>query len=221
MALFFNKKKKPTIVTIHGFGKNLSHEFDPLAAYLKKQKYNVIQFDMYDLKNPNDANYKEWIERCEAQVSLAMKKDKDIILIGFSMGGVIASYLASIYNVHSLILCAPAFEYLDLGKVTNLFKKSSTSGVKGPSSKQYQTFMKVVSQYKESISQVECPILFLHGTDDEVISWQSSAHAYKKVNHTHKRLLYVEGGKHRMLYDGKMEQTLFSIIEQMLEDKIF
>ena len=57
------------------------------------------------------------------------------------MGGVIASYLASIYKVQSLILCAPAFEYLDIKKVTGLFKKSDKEK-KGPSSKQYQTSQK-------------------------------------------------------------------------------
>lgn len=214
----FNRRKKPIIVTIHGFGRNLSHEFDPLAKYLKSKKYEVIQFDMYSLSNPEDANYKEWIQRCETQVSLALKKNPNVILIGFSMGGVIASYLASIYKVQSLILCAPAFEYLDIRKVTGLFKKSDK---KGPSSKQYQTFTKIVSQYKESISQVECPTLILHGTNDEVIAPSSSTHAYKKLPATKKRLLYIEGAKHRMLYDGQMEQTAFSIIEQMLENKIF
>lgn len=120
----FNRRKKPIIVTIHGFGRNLSHEFDSLARYLKAKKYEVIQFDMYDLNNPNDANYKDWVQRCEAKLSLAIKENPNVILIGFSMGGVIASYLASIYKVQSLILCAPAFEYLDIKKVTGLFKKS-------------------------------------------------------------------------------------------------
>ena len=120
----FNRRKKPIIVTIHGFGRNLSHEFDSLARYLKAKKYEVIQFDMYDLNNPNDANHKDWVQRCEAKLGLAIKENPNVILIGFSMGGVIASYLASIYKVQSLILCAPAFEYLDIKKVTGLFKKS-------------------------------------------------------------------------------------------------
>ena len=38
----FNRRKKPIIVTIHGFGRNLSHEFDSLARYLKAKKYEVI-----------------------------------------------------------------------------------------------------------------------------------------------------------------------------------
>ena len=70
-----------------------------------------------------NANYKDWVQRCEAKLSLAIKENPNVILIGFSMGGVIASYLASIYKVQSLILCAPAFEYLDIKKVTGLFKK--------------------------------------------------------------------------------------------------
>ena len=41
----------------------------------------------------------------------------------------------------------------------------------------------------------------------------------KKVPAQKKRLIYIEGAKHRMLYDGRMEQTVFTIIEQMLENK--
>lgn len=212
------RKKKPTIVTIHGFGRNLSHEFDSLARYLKSKKYNVIQFDMYDIQNPNDADFTKWVKKCEDQLENVIHKNNNVVLIGFSMGGVIASYLASVFKVHSLILCAPAFEYMDLSKVTSLFKKSNSNG---PSSKQYQAFTKIVSQYKESISHVDCPILFIHGTDDEVISYTSSQHAYKKVHHDKKRLIYLEGAKHRFLYDGMMEHTAFVFIEKMLEDDLF
>ena len=65
-----------------------------------------------------------------------------------------------------------------------------------------------------------CYIL-LHGTSDEVINPSSSTHAYKKIPAQKKRLIYIEGAKHRMLYDGRMEQTVFTLIEQMLENKIF
>ena len=61
----------------------------------------------------------------------------------------------------------------------------------------------------------------LHGTSDEVIAPSSSTHAYKKIPVQKKRLIYIEGAKHRMLYDGRMEQTVFTLIEQMLEGKIF
>lgn len=220
----FRKEKNPIIVTIHGFGKKCRHEFDPLASYFTAKKYTVIQFDMYDIHNENDANYKQWIKRCEEQLKDVLKTKREVILIGFSMGGVIASYLASLYPVSKLILVAPAFQYLDLQKIGQQGIKSIKSiGKKEkqvPSSKQTKAFTDIVSQYKESISLVHCPVLFLHGTADEVIPPDSSRHAYKKTPSL-KRLIFIEGGKHRMLYDGTMEQTCFVIIEQMILGNLF
>ena len=114
--LFFKKKQK-VIITIHGFGKNVQHEFDPLAKHIDKKKYQIIQFDMYEPYDPHDDNYETWIKKAEEKIH--EYKDQEIILLGFSMGGVIASYLASIYHVRSLILVAPAFQYLDLANITN------------------------------------------------------------------------------------------------------
>ena len=81
-------------------------------------------------------------------------------------------------------------------------------------------FTEVVAQYKESITQVDCPVLFLHGSEDEVIPVSSSKDAYQKVLGK-KLLLQVEGGKHRMLYDNTVQNQLFPIIQLMMEHKIF
>lgn len=224
MPLFF-KKKLPTIVMIHGFGSKLMTEFDPLYAYLKKLGYPIIRFNIYDIKDPEDADYKEWISRCEKQMNLAFSKSKDVVLIGFSMGGVIASYLASIYPVKMLILVAPAFYYLDSQKVGQaIIAKTMPSskekeGLK-PSSAQTNAFQSIVSNLRESIRHVTCPILILHGSEDEVINPKSSKRSYAKIPHNRKRLIYLEGGKHRMLYDGTLEKTAFQLIRDMLEGKL-
>lgn len=220
---FFKKKQKKLIVTIHGFGKNVSHEFDPFKKFLDPKKYEVIQFDMYDPQDPNDNDYKKWIQKAENKLNEF--KGREIILLGFSMGGVIASYLASIYKIKTLILVAPAFQYLDLSKVTNHGvqivknlanpKKSETI----PSSSQTKAFQTIVSKYKETISMVDCPVYIFHGTKDEVIPLDSSRQAYKKISGK-KRLIFIEGGKHRMMYDGRLEKCIFDLIEAALEGKM-
>lgn len=223
--LFFNPAKKTAIVTIHGFGKRTHTEFDPLARYFKSRKYDVIQFDIYNINDPNDADYKEWIRRCESKMHETMDTYKHVVLIGFSMGGVIASYLASIFNVDQLILSAPAFQYLNIQKITEYGLKaiqnlrSSGDSQQTPSSKQTNAFQEIVSHYKETISQVDCPVLIIHGTDDEVIPVSSSKDAYQKI-HSKKRLILFEGGKHRMLYDNTIQNTIFPIIELMIEKKL-
>lgn len=216
---FFKRKEKTIIITIHGFGKNVSHEFDQFKKYMDPKKYEIIQFNMYDPFNPKDDNYTKWIKKAEQVIN--KYKGKEIIILGFSMGGVIASYLASIYKVKKLILVAPAFQYLDLSKVTNhginmvknLTKKTKEETI--PSQSQTKAFQTVVSKYKESIAQVDCPVFILHGTKDEIIPIESSRSAYKKIN-APKRLIFIEGGKHRMMYDGKMEKCVFTLIEQFI-----
>lgn len=219
--MLFKRKPKTTIITIHGFGKNVSHEFDSLTKYLKSKKYEVVQFDMYDPKNPKDDDPKKWIQKAEQQMN--QYKSHEIILIGFSMGGVIASYLASVYKIKSLILIAPAFHYLDLSKVTSQgvkFVKNIRNKTESiPSSTQTKAFTSIVSNYREAIYQVDCPICIFHGTKDEVIPIESSKTVYKKLTGD-KRLIFIEDGKHRMLYDGQMEQCIFVLIEQAILQKL-
>lgn len=221
-------RKKTVVVSIHGFGSRLSSEMNPLSKFLKKKHYDFRKFDIFDLKNPEDADPKQWISRCEEQVKKALDKSDHVVLLGFSMGGVIASYLASIYPVEQLILVAPAFRYLDL----TLLKTAATNKIKEvaqnlekdkklkPSSQQVKCFVSIVDTYRSSIAQVDCPILIIHGTNDEVIDFESSREAYKKISHNKKRLIFLEGAHHRLLYDGMMEETAFAIIEQMLKKNL-
>ena len=106
----FKRNKKPLVVTIHGFGKNRSSEMDNMCAFLKEHGYDTLQFDIYDLENGLDADWKEWLRRCERQMHEALGRNPRIILVGFSMGGVIATHLATVYKVEKLVLVAPAFK---------------------------------------------------------------------------------------------------------------
>ncbi|MDX8416931.1 alpha/beta hydrolase [Absicoccus intestinalis] len=223
---FFHPIQKPVIVTIHGFGKRLHTEFDPFAAYFEKRRYTVIQFDIYDLNNPNDADPQVWIERCEKKLLEVTKQYEHVIVIGFSMGGVIASYLASIFTIDQLILVAPAFEYISahtvleygVKAVKNIYQNQPQKEEK-PSSKQTSAFTEIVNTYRESIASVNCPVLLLHGLKDEVIPLSSSRNAYQKIKGKH-RLICFEDGKHRMLYDNTIQETIFPIIELMITNRL-
>ena len=218
----YKKKPKTAIVTIHGFGMNRANHFNDFRRFIEPKGYAVIQFNIYDIHDPDDADYKEWIARCEKILNRALKNYDNVILLGFSMGGVIASYLASIYPIKQLILIAPAFSYLDLSTsvhygvkaIKKIGKKTET-----PSNVQTKAFTEIVSNYKESIYYVDWPILILHGTEDTSVSVQSSKTVYSRL-HGKKRMLILEGAGHKMLYDGIMEKTVFTLIYQAMEGNL-
>ncbi|MCF0106139.1 MAG: alpha/beta hydrolase [Holdemanella sp.] len=215
--------KRPVLFTVHGFGRRLSDEFTPLQAYFKKRHYKVVTFNMYDIYNDEDIHYKDWIERAEQKLKETLELNQPVIILGFSMGGVIASYLASIYPVQSLILVAPAFQYLDLPKATahgvKFVKEIGHKDKDDISSQRTKAFTKIVSKYKESIAAVDCPVLILHGLNDEVIPLDSSRNAYEKITGK-KFMMFIADGKHRMLYDNTIQDSLFPIIELWIKDKL-
>lgn len=222
--MFFKFRKKPIVLTVHGFGQKRHHEMDDLAAFLSRQGYEVIQFDLYDLNNPSDADIHKWIERAEQAMKKALSKSSEVYVVSFSMGGVISSYLATIYPIKALVLVAPAFQYINLQLAKTItmktFSSTSPSASKAPSKAQTKAFTEIVSRFKESIAHVTCPILILHGTKDEVIDPSSSHSAFKKIDHPKKCLLYLEGAPHRLLYTKEFEKPAFSIILSMLQGKL-
>jgi esterase/lipase len=221
----FSKKKEDLIVLVHGFGTKASKEFIPLENHLHALGYETLSFDLFDPTDISDTDETQWIKRAEENLQQAFKQNKNIILLGFSMGGVIASYLASVYPIKKLILVAPAFSYINLDKVEkSIYTFLKSLVISSPETfvqKGAKAFTQIVSQYKNSIAHVDCPVLLLQGSEDEIIPPKSSIWAYEQIGHDNKRLYFLQGAYHRMLYDGRMEQSVFVLIDAMLADKIF
>lgn len=216
--------KKELVIAVHGFGRKTLHEFDPLKAWLEKQGFEVWTFAYFEPENEEDTSLKDWISRCEAVLRKAVSEKRTIHLLGFSMGGIIASYLASVYPVRDLLLCAPAFYPIDFAQIERITRQKlfqangHDSG--SMSTQQTKTFLQVVSSYRNSILQVDCPILILHGTADDVISYRSSRRILSLLDPAMARLILIEGARHRFLYDGPYESIAYPIIRDFFRGEM-
>lgn len=228
-------KKSPVIITVHGYGRRRKHEMDHLALWAKNdpimQQFEIIQFDLYDLFDETDCDWQKWVSRAKTIINEQELLGKDIYLIGFSMGGVIASYLAATSNhVKKLILLAPAFQYINMDAITSLITKSATS-IFGGSDKGttyeieipksfYGAFTDVIKNLKPYITKVSCPVLLLHGDEDEVIGVKSSIYAFDRIPHEDKRLIILHNGHHRLFMDTAVNQEVYRIITLFIHDRI-
>ena len=217
---FLQLPKRPVILTIHGYGRRRSHEMDNLVNWAKKEHFDIIQFDLYDLFDETDCDPRQWLDRARAQVEKVLAEGRSLYLLGFSMGGVIASYLASLYPIEKLVLVAPAFTYLDMSKTADYLRKGTRmlfhsdgeqNTVSVPKSF-YPAFVEIVRNCRDSIASVHCPILFLHGDADEVIPLKSSIHAYEKVTHPDKRLIILHEGRHHLLSEPISANECYQLI---------
>lgn len=215
---------KPVIVLIHGYSKRRNHVFDDLKNKLVSHGYHVICPYLYDQSNENDHVADHWLSKAESAMILAKSIKEDVVLLGFSMGGAIASYCASLYAVNHLILLAPAFEYITLKVVTKKVTKKVSSAfisqlpvasdyIELPSSFE-DTFKEVISKTKESIKLVSAPLTIVHGDKDERIPLRSSEYAYQHAASINKRLIIFKDVTHNILDNALYADEIFHLIDR-------
>ena len=101
-----------TILFIHGFSAK-KEDNAYLLDYLEKKK--GIRLKTFTLPGHTEhgvakITYDKWLEKAEEELCKIREDTKQIILIGHSMGGAIATILASKYKeIEKLVLIAPAF----------------------------------------------------------------------------------------------------------------
>ena len=101
---------------LHGFVTSY-HDFDPLIPKLKEIYDCVATVDFPG--HGDEPNYKMFNEAETFDVMLnafdELKREyEEVDVVGFSMGGALASYLCSCRDVHRAVLLAPANRYINI-----------------------------------------------------------------------------------------------------------
>lgn len=192
--------RKKAILLIHGFAGS-PFDYGNLANDLELfSNYKVFTYTLpgHNKLIIDDVTREDWINKSEYQIEKLINNGyKEIYIIGHSMGGVIASYLASKYKeVKKLVLAAPAFQYFkfkndkidileSIKVVPNLFKEYDKEDViarlfKVPIST-VKEFVLLVREHHNDIKSIKCPTLIIHGSKDEVVPSTSSDYVYDNI----------------------------------------
>ena len=224
---------RKAILLVHGFAGG-TYDQEGLANYLElNRNFDVYQYTLPGhRKNLSKVKSTEWIESSEKMIEwLITKGYHKIYLIGHSMGGVIATYLASKYKeVKKLVLAAPAFHYLDV-KDKNLNipeslkmipKVVKTYGGDEIVSRMLKLninaigeFMTLVRDYYDFPKDVNCPTLILQGNNDNLVPLSSSKYVYESIKLKKKDIIYIDDLTHDVF---KNEKT-YRIVEKFLKKR--
>ena len=114
LCLRMLKMKSNVIVLFHGFSTD-KHDFDPIIPYLEKQYDDVICENLpgHDVKGLNGFTCVATMQYVDDLMHKLEKEYEQIDVMGFSMGGAIATYVASNFKVNKVVLLAPANIYLN------------------------------------------------------------------------------------------------------------
>ena len=217
--------KKKAILLIHGFAGG-AYDYGDLPNDLELiNNYKVFTYTLpgHNKSIINNVTKEDWIKKSEYLIEKIINHGyKDIYVIGHSMGGVIASYLASRYKeVKKLVLAAPAFQYFkfennkidileSIKVVPNLFKDYDKSEVisrifKVPIST-IREFISLVNEHHDDIKNIKCPTLIIHGTKDEIVPNSSTLYVYNNIKSSSVMLVEFEKLTHNLFINDRYNE---------------
>ena len=223
---------KKAILLVHGFAGGVYDN-----EYLDHRLELISNFDVYTFTLPGhdgDTSKKitgnDWIKKAESEVEFLINNGyKKIYVIGHSMGGIIATHLASKYKeIKKLVLVAPAFRYISfedgdfkpisaLKKTPKLIEqygaKMLTSRMtKLPANATFE-FINLVNKYQNVTRNVNIPTLIFWGTDDQVVPHQGVEHVYNTIASKKKKLVLLDKITHDVFREDKKEIATETIIK--------
>lgn len=220
---------------IHGYTGG-PYEVNPLAKYLEQHTNWYVVVPTLPGHGENltleNASYRKWLKAAEKSLRELKDEYDEIYLIGFSMGGMIAAYLAAKYNVDKLVLLAPAGKFFSLKQVFLDFGSLVKDGVRGnldqndiyirfkrklgkvPFRANIE-FIKLVRHTRGYLKNVKTPVLIAQGQQDDVIPVKSANYLDKEINSPQKEIVLFERSDHQICL-GDDKDTLNSMVYDFL-----
>ena len=191
---FNNFPDSKTILYCHGNYGNISHK-DDLVNLCLGQRLNLLLFDYrgYGRSKGYPSQFGLYEDGDSVYRYLSQRVDPDRIIIwGESLGGAVATYIASKYPCSSLILLS-TFSSLD-----DIISDSSIVRwpVAGPCiigiAKILGMLMDRMSN-KTRIRDVKCPIVIIHSREDGLIPFANAERTFNSISHGCKLFIEIKG----------------------------
>jgi carboxylesterase len=221
---------------IHGFTGS-PYEISPLAEHLEAHTDWLIRTPTLaghgnvgaSLK---ETSWKDWIASAEEELQRMLEQCEEVFVIGFSMGGLIASHLSTKYPISKLVLLSPAVYYMDAqrlvrevsGTIKDFFhdQPSAFESLEKYKKKLGSTPMKAVLNFKKLVKElrpvfgnIQVPILIIHGERDNVAQPKGAHYIYKKVKSEEKEIMFLKQSRHVVCRDCEVD-IIFKKVDQFL-----
>lgn len=187
---FKTENPKGVILYFHGNAGDLSR-WGFIAEYFVNKQYDVFIMD-YRTYGKSTGKLNEAVLYKDAQLCydhvLKQYKESDITLYGRSLGTGIATNVASKNNPKQLILETPYYSMIDVAQ-----HKFPILPVK--------QLLKYKIMTNDFIKKVKCPITIFHGTDDNIVPFESGKKLYDELSDKQAKFIPIDGGNHNNLID--------------------
>lgn len=227
------------VLMLHGFSGG-PYEIEPLAKYIENNTNWIIEKPTFmghgDSLSLKGYKAEHWLMDAEIAYRQLAKKVDEIYIVGFSMGGIIALYLAMRYKVKKLVLLSAAAKYVahsqllkDIRlmareamygqlKENELFNRYKNKIKNVPVSATFQ-FMKIVRQVKLYMHKIDVPTFIAQGRLDGIVPYATAQLLYDQLPTKEKQIYFSPKGKHHICYSNDCDLWFPKVIN-FLQGKV-
>ncbi|MBD0380438.1 alpha/beta hydrolase [Paenibacillus sedimenti] len=218
--------KQPCLL-FHGFTGG-PFEVEPLAQHLQErgQPCDLPRLPWHgeDDQALKTSRWEDWVVAAEQHADRMTQQYGSFDLVGFSMGGLLAAYLAVRYPVRKLVLLNTAVIYISPARLLHVIREDWKNQDQDYLQKAKSTplratwqFTRLVRHLKPEIGKVTVPTLIAQAERDQVIHPQSARYIYRKLG-GYRELYWYPKSKHLICHSEDAE-TLFEHVSTFLEEE--
>jgi len=233
--LFIKKNSQITVVFFHGFMSDMiGAKPSVIQKFCKRKKLDFLKFEYSGHGKSSGkfikGNISKWTDDAKQLIKSKIKKNKNLIFIGSSMGSWIALNLFPYFKkkIRGFIGISSAPEFLEelmWKKFNNKIKKTIMSkkiyhlehgGFTYPLTKQL-----ILDGRKNKILNnkinLNIPIVLFHGTKDDVVPLNFSRKILKIFKKSKKKLIKIKNGDHSLSRKNDLKK-ICSELNRMIND---
>jgi carboxylesterase len=221
---------------IHGFT-GAPSDLGQLGDYLRDAGHTVVMPTLaghggsrLDLER---VSWLDWIHSVEKELTALLKEHEQVHLVGFSMGGLIATYLANKYRdrIRSLTLLStpiytinPKQLFKTIAEAIQKSMRNHPGGARDEDVQRYLNkvkstpvralvhFRRLVQTVKPLVEEIEMPLLVVQGELDDLVEARSATYIYEASRSNVKELRYYPQSRHMICVDCEAEQVMEEVV---------
>lgn len=225
------------VLVLHGFSGG-PYEVEPFAKYIREHTNWLVEVPtLSGHGEPEELNMGEytafhWLRDAEYSFIKLQRKVNRVIVVGFSMGGVLALHLAAKYKVEKVVLLSAAMKYIAIPQLvkdiwaiaqearhqglenSELFNRYRIKHKRIPASSTLQ-FMKVVKTVQAELKRVYAPVYIVQGDKDGIVPAKTAYYLFHHLNSKEKWLYISEQGKHHICFSEDCERWFERVLKKM------
>lgn len=210
---------------IHGFN-GTTDEVKPLSEFLNAHGYTtycpLLNGHGKGKKQLAKSNHKAWIDSAQQAYNYLKTMCDKIIVIGFSMGGLIALNLSVNNDIRAIITLSSPIKFCDLKlifkKIIGDIKKMCFNNTKAYITWLSQiplssciNFIILLYNTRQIIKSINIPCFIIQGKNDDISRWISAKHIFENIISTKKQIKYYDDAPH-LICKYKNSDTVFQDI---------